>query len=230
MLKNFQVSQWLKFHIPQAPTFTKFFNTAPLEPNINYWSIFTHSQGTTLFEVNMDLKVSGNTCLFTIKIPFDKRIIGPIPAKDVFPPLEIADLPGSVLRSEIWTTQGQTVVLAGFDSGYVIASACPVGSNTVTDRKTIKFSGPVSVLKLIREQTETTPALVLLSSTVGPATVWALRFEVSLTDHKFHFKKQGKRLFWEFQTMLKDSEVYDCVITATVTKNFILIGTYGEVS
>ncbi|CAD5225994.1 unnamed protein product [Bursaphelenchus xylophilus] len=202
--KDYQVSQWMRITLPDAPTFTKFIASNPTAPDNLYWSIFSHSKGADLFEINRN-----------VKVPFNKRIAGPRSVVDNFRALDISDLPGSVLRCDTWASNSIRVVVAGFDTGYVIASISPINTNTVSDRKTLKFSGPISILQVVQPQSATSPAMVLVSSTIGPATIWALRIEKN-------------KIFWELRTQFTESEVYDAVITATTTKQFILIGTYGE--
>lgn len=45
-------------------------------------------------------------------------------------------------------------------------------------RKTIKFSGPISVLRLIHYNEPELETHVLVSSTIGPAAIWSLKLEV----------------------------------------------------
>lgn len=56
---------------------------------------------------------------------------------------------------------------------------------------------------------------ILISSTIGPVTVWELRL-------------QDDMLSWELASVLLESEHYDTVITAAVHRGLIFVGTYAE--
>ncbi|CAD5218689.1 unnamed protein product [Bursaphelenchus okinawaensis] len=202
--KDYQVSQWMRISLFEAPTFTKFITPNPNATDNVYWTIFSHAKGADLFEINKN-----------IKIPFNKRIAGPKSVVENFPTLDVSDLPGSVLRCDTWVNTSGRVFIAGFDTGYVIAAISSITPNKVLDRKTLKFSGPICILKAIRQNTPTEPAMILVSSTIGPVTIWALCIDKN-------------KIYWELRCQLSESEVYDAVVTAAITKQFILIGTYGE--
>jgi hypothetical protein len=53
---------------------------------------------------------------------------------DIFPVLEIGNLPGSAIRSHCWITQGYRFSVVGFDTGYIVASVCTMNSGTIIDR------------------------------------------------------------------------------------------------
>lgn len=136
---------------------------------------------------------------------------------DVFPVLEIATLPGSATRSHCWIARGYRFSVVGFDTGYVVASVCTMNSGNIIDRKTIKFSGPISVLKLINTNEEQLETAVLVSSTIGPVVVWTL----SLVD---------EYLQWNLKAELVGSEDFDSIISGNTNHEFIFIGTYAEVN
>ena len=92
---------------------------------------------------------------------------------DVFPVLDIGSCPGSAIRSHCWIAQDYRFSVVGYDTGYVIASVCTMQEGTIIDRKTIKFGGPISVLRLINK--EGLSSSVLVSSTLGPAAIWVIK-------------------------------------------------------
>lgn len=53
---------------------------------------------------------------------------------DVFPALEIGQLPGSPIRSSCWLLNEYRFSVVGYDTGYVIATVCSLTSKTVIDR------------------------------------------------------------------------------------------------
>lgn len=171
---DFKVNFWLKFNLPHSPTFTKFLVQEQQSPAGLYWSIFCHSRGACLFRCDPASKVGGRRVASLLQ-----KVSAVQSVAEVAPELDVADLPGSVTRCERWQAGDLSVAVAGFDTGYVIASVSPLGSDYVTDRKTLKFSGPVSVLSLVQPHSEQSHALLLISSTIGPATIWALGVEVS---------------------------------------------------
>lgn len=81
----------------------------------------------------------------------------------------------------------------------------------------MKFSAPISVLRLLNPDEKAVSTSVLLSSTIGPAAIWTLH----LVD--------GEVLVWKIATILLNSEIYDAIITGTISRDYIFIGTYGEV-
>ncbi|KAE9550042.1 hypothetical protein FO519_006743 [Halicephalobus sp. NKZ332] len=197
-VKN-EAELWQKFPISNAPTFCRLTKTSPIATDELYWLIFSHSKGVQAFSIDSNTK--------NIE-PLDQ--IG-----DVFPVLEIGTLPGSAIRSHCWIARGFRFSVVGFDTGYVVASVCTMNSGTIIDRKTIKFSGPISVLKLIDTNEDQLETAVLVSSTIGPVVVWNL----GLVD---------EYLQWNLKAELVGSENFDSIISGNTNHEFIFIGTYAE--
>lgn len=72
------------------------------------------------------------------------------------------------------------------------------------------------MLQILRSNEQELVTSVLISSTIGPGAIWAL-------------KLNDEVLTWEMNTVLLNSEVYDTVITCSIASDYIFIGTYGEV-
>jgi len=185
--------------VESAPTYTRLTTTSPMDANQLYWLIFSYSRGVQAFSIN--------PCTNSVDIV---ECIG-----DIFPVLEIGGMPGSAIRSHCWIANGYRFSVVGYDTGYVIASVCTMQSGTIIDRKTLKFSGPISVLRLINENEKEMITSVLISSTLGPVVIWSLKLVDEL-------------LTWEMNTVLLDSDIYDTVICCSVSSEHIFIGTYGE--
>uniref|UniRef100_A0AC34QXT5 Uncharacterized protein n=1 Tax=Panagrolaimus sp. JU765 TaxID=591449 RepID=A0AC34QXT5_9BILA len=134
---------------------------------------------------------------------------------DVFPVFEIRTLPGAVTRSHCWITKGYRFSVVGFDTGFVVASVCTMHSGTIIDQRSIKFSGPISVLKLIETDEERLETCVMISSTLGPVVIWTL----GLVD---------EYLQWKMKYELAESENYDSIITGNTNHEFIFIGTFFD--
>ncbi|KAI1706793.1 KICSTOR complex protein kaptin [Ditylenchus destructor] len=197
--QDLKVNMITKFAIDNAPTYTRLTTTSPLDTNQLYWLIFSYSRGVQAFSVNNQLNA----------VELVEHI------GDIFPVLDIGDLPGSAVRSHCWIANGYRFSVVGHDTGYVIASCCSMQSGTIVDRKTIKFSGPISVLRLINENEEDLVTSVLVSSTLGPAVIWSLKLEDDI-------------LLWEMKTKLLESEISDAITCCAVNSKYIFIGTYGE--
>uniref|UniRef100_A0A915D6R8 Uncharacterized protein n=1 Tax=Ditylenchus dipsaci TaxID=166011 RepID=A0A915D6R8_9BILA len=196
---DLKVEMWKKFDLENAPTYTRLTTTSPMDTNQLYWLIFSYSKGVQAFSI----------------LPNTKEVQPVESIGDIFPVLDIGGLPGSAIRSYCWIANGYRLSVVGYDTGYVIASVCTMSSGTIVDRKTLKFSGPISVLRLINENEKDMITSVLISSTLGPAVIWSLKLE-------------DDSLIWEMNTALIDSEIYDTVICCTVSSEYIFIGTYGE--
>ena len=135
---------------------------------------------------------------------------------DVFPVLDIGYLPGAATRSHCWIAQGYRFSVVGFDTGYVVAAVCTMQSGTIIDRQAIKFSGPISVLKLIDRNDDQLETGVLASSSIGPAVLWSLKLE-------------DEQLRWKMRSELMSSECCDSIISGNTNHEFVFIGTYTEV-
>ena len=98
-----------------------------------------------------------------------------------------------------------------------MAAVCTMQSGTIIDRRAIKFSGPISVLKLIDRDDDLLETGVLIASSIGPGVLWSLRLEDEL-------------LQWKMRSELIVSESCDAIISGNTNHQFVLIGTYTEVS
>lgn len=58
---------------------------------------------------------------------------------EIFPVLEIGQLPGSAIRSHCWVIGDYRFSVVGYDTGCVIASCCTMHSGTIIDRFVLKF-------------------------------------------------------------------------------------------
>lgn len=200
-----EVEMWKKFDLESAPTYTRLTTTSPMDTNQLYWLIFSYSRGVQAFSILPN----------TSKLDAHEQVQPVDSIGDIFPVLDIGKLPGSAIRSHCWIANGYRLSVVGYDTGYVIACVCTMESGTIVDRKTLKFSGPISVLRLINENAKEMVTSVLISSTLGPAVIWSLKLEDEL-------------LVWEMNSPLLDSEIYDTVICCAVSEEHIFIGTYGE--
>uniref|UniRef100_A0AC34G509 Uncharacterized protein n=1 Tax=Panagrolaimus sp. ES5 TaxID=591445 RepID=A0AC34G509_9BILA len=192
---------WKKFDLTNAPTYCRLTMTSPLHSNELYFLIFSHSIEARTFAINHSEK-----SLESIES------IG-----DVFPVLDVGSLPGAAIKSHCWIAQGYRFSVVGFDTGYVMAAVCTMESGTIIDRKAIKFSGPISVLKLIDRNDELLETGVFVSSSIGPAVLWSLRLE-------------DEFLQWKIRSELQSSECCDSIISGNTNSEFVFIGTYTEVA
>ncbi|KAI3415607.1 hypothetical protein GPALN_005206 [Globodera pallida] len=208
-----------KFALQSMPTFSKIEQTTDHQIR---WLVCTYSHGVSAFSVEHDGSV-----IYKPKV-------------DLM--LALSDVSGTVIRYEHISRWGpHRLFLVGYDTGFVTASICPTRRDAsdehspLIDRKSLKFDGPVSVLKVLRIGEKSLS--VLVSSTLGPATVWTLRKN----------ENDLQQLSWHLSTVLQESELYDAVVTGTVHRNancgtvdnasagvddvgggMVLIGTYGE--
>lgn len=101
-----------------APTYTRLTTTSPMDTNHPYWLIFSYNKG-----------VQAHAVQHVEQATRPVESIG-----DIFPVLEIGDLPGSAVRSHCWIAGDYRFSVVGFDSGYVVASVCTMNSGTIVDR------------------------------------------------------------------------------------------------
>uniref|UniRef100_A0A0R3QI21 ANAPC4_WD40 domain-containing protein n=1 Tax=Brugia timori TaxID=42155 RepID=A0A0R3QI21_9BILA len=138
---------------------------------------------------------------------------------DIYPGLDLGDLPGSAIRSNCLQTSTYRWSVLGFDTGYVIVTALSMRTNFIEDRSKLKFSGAISVLLILQHIGREDKISVLVSSTLGPAAVWML----FLSPDKSHFE-------WKRMTVLEDTRGHDAVVCSASGHQLIAIGTYGGVS
>jgi hypothetical protein len=191
---------WKKIELTNAPTLCRLTMTSPLRSNELYFLVFSHSIEARTFSINHSKKTLENI-----------ELIG-----DVFPVLDIGSLPGAAIRSHYWIAQGYRFSVIGFDTGYVMAACCTMQSGTIIDRKAIKFSGPITILKLIDRNDEQLETGVFVSSSIGPAVLWSLKLQ------------EDELLEWKIRSELQSSECCDSIISGNTNSEFVFIGTYTE--
>uniref|UniRef100_A0A915PV15 Uncharacterized protein n=1 Tax=Setaria digitata TaxID=48799 RepID=A0A915PV15_9BILA len=189
-----------KLELDHVPSYTRVTAEAAVASNRHCWLIFTASRAARLFVVQpISLVVE------------EIESIG-----DIYPGLDLGDLPGSAIRSHCLQTSAYRWSVLGFDTGYVIATALSMRTNFIEDRSKLKFSGAISVLLILQHAGREDKISVLISSTLGPAAVWTL----SLSLDRSHFE-------WKKVNVLEDTRGHDAVICSASCQQLIAIGTYG---
>lgn len=191
-----------KMELDNVPSFTRVTAEAAIADNRHCWLIFTASRAARLFVVQP-------TSLAIEEI----ESVG-----DIYPGLDLGDLPGCAIRSNCLQTSIYRWSVLGFDTGYVIATTLSLKTNFIEDRSKLKFSGAVSVLLILQHVGREDKISVLVSSTLGPAAVWTL----SLSADKSHFE-------WKKMRVLEDTRGHDAVICSASGQHLIAVGTYGGV-
>ncbi|EJW74125.1 hypothetical protein WUBG_14969 [Wuchereria bancrofti] len=199
---NCKFSLSYKLELDNVPSYTRITAEAAVANNRHCWLIFTASRAARLFVVQpVSLEVE------------EIESVG-----DIYPGLDLGDLPGSAIRSNCLQTSTYRWSVLGFDTGYVIVTALSMQTNFIEDRSKLKFSGAISVLLILQHVGREDKISVLVSSTLGPAAVWML----SLSPDKSHFE-------WKKMTVLEDTRGHDAVVCSASGHQLIAIGTYGGV-
>uniref|UniRef100_A0A915C9I6 Uncharacterized protein n=1 Tax=Parascaris univalens TaxID=6257 RepID=A0A915C9I6_PARUN len=188
-----------KFELLNPPTFTRITAESAITGNRYCWLIFTASRAARLFLV----KASS----ITVE---EVDSIG-----DIYPGLDLGDLPGSAVRSCCLQTSSYRWSVLGFDTGYVIVTSLSLKTNFIVDRTKLKFSGAISVLQLLRLEGREDKMLVLISSTLGPAAVWSL----AMSADKSHFE-------WKRISVLNETRGHDTIVCSTASEYYIAIAAY----
>ncbi|VDM92259.1 unnamed protein product [Onchocerca ochengi] len=191
-----------KLELDNVPSYTRITAEAAVASNRCCWLIFTTSSAARLFIIQ--------PTSLTIE---EVESVG-----DIYPGLDLGDLPGSVIRSNCLQTPTYRWSVLGFDTGYVIATTLSMQTNFIVDRNKLKFSGAISILLILQHVGRDDKISVLISSTLGPAAVWML----SLSLDKSHFE-------WKKVTILEDTRGHDAVICCASSHQLITIGTYDGV-
>ncbi|KHJ81403.1 hypothetical protein OESDEN_18911, partial [Oesophagostomum dentatum] len=146
----------------------------------------------------------------------------------VFPELSLDGFPGAVIRSSLASSENLRWSALGFDTGHVFLSVYAIDTHIVY-RKLIKFSGPISIVCFVSHRILNTPTLpseesspsnlheeryLVVSSALGPAAVWKCTFE-------------GDTLSWNHEFILKQSEQFDAITSASVIGDLIAVATYS---
>lgn len=189
-----------KLELDNVPSYTRVTAEAAVANNRHCWLVFTASRAPRLFVIQP-------TSLAVEEI----ELIG-----DIYPGLDLGDLPGCAIRSSCLQTSTYRWSVLGFDTGYVIATSLSLKTNFIECRSKLKLSGAISVLLILEHPAQEDKISVLVSSTLGPPSLWAL----SLTLDKSQFE-------WKRVSMLEDTRGRDAVICASSDQQLIAIGTYG---
>ncbi|VDN35474.1 unnamed protein product [Gongylonema pulchrum] len=189
-----------KLELDSVPSYTRVTGETAVADNRHCWLIFTTSRAAQLLAIHpTSLEVE------------DIESVG-----DIFPGLDLGDLPGSAVRSHCLKTSIYRWSVLGFDTGYVIATTLSLKTNFIEDRSKLKFSGAVSVLQILQHVGREDKISVLISSTLGPAAVWTL----SLSADKSHFE-------WTRRRILENTRGRDAVVCCAAGQHLIAIGTYS---
>ncbi|VDK64558.1 unnamed protein product [Anisakis simplex] len=191
-----------KLELEYPPTFTRLRAESSITNNSYCWLIFTSSRAARLFLVEPS----------SVKVE-EVDSIG-----DIYPGLDLGDLPGSAIRSCCMQTSKYRWSVLGFDTGYVIVTTFSLQTNYIIDRMKLKFSGAISVLQLLRLDGRDDKILILISSTLGPAAVWSL----AMSADKSHFE-------WKRLSVLDETKGHDTVVCSTATQSMVAIATYDGV-
>ncbi|KAM3716101.1 Coiled-coil domain-containing protein [Dirofilaria immitis] len=191
-----------KLELDNVPSYTRITAEAAIANNRHCWLIFTASRAARLFVIQ----------------PISLAIEEIESVGDIYPGLDLGDLPGFAIRSNCLQTSTYRWSVLGFDTGYVIATALSMKTNFIEHRSKLKFSGVVSVLLILQHVGREDKVSILISSTLGPAAVWML----SLSPDKSNFE-------WKRITVLEDTRDHDAVVCSASGHLLIAIGTYGGV-
>ncbi|VDN54690.1 unnamed protein product [Dracunculus medinensis] len=208
-----------EFPLENPPTFTKVIAESQTVKDRNCWLIFTSSQAARLYLIDpLSLAVE------------EVDSIG-----DIYPGLDLGDLPGSVIRSSCFQSCTYRWSLLGFDTGYAIVTTLSLQTNFIVhrlpfsaqigsivlssfSRSKLKFSGPISVLQFLPIEGREDKILVLISSTLGPAAIW----NIVMTADKSRFE-------WKKLKVLYDTKGVDMITCSYTGAKLLGLGSYGGV-
>ncbi|CAG9537153.1 unnamed protein product [Cercopithifilaria johnstoni] len=199
---NYKFILCYKLELDNVPSYTRITAEAAVANNGHCWLIFTASRAVRLFVVQ----------------PVTLSVEEVDSVGDIYPGLDLGDLPGSAIRSNCLQTSTYRWSALGFDTGYVIVTALSMGTNFIEDRSKLKFSGAISVLLILQHVGREDKISILVSSTLGPAAVWML----SLSPDKSHFE-------WKRIKVLEDTRGHDAIVCSASSDELIAIGAYGGV-
>ncbi|KAL3986100.1 hypothetical protein ACH3XW_41345 [Acanthocheilonema viteae] len=199
---NYKFVLKYKLELDNVPSYTRITAEAVVANNRHCWLIFTASRAARLFVVQ----------------PVSLSVEEIDSVGDIYPELDLGDLPGSAIRSNCLQTPTYRWSVLGFDTGYVIVTALSMQTNFIEDRSKLKFSGAISVLLILQHVGREDKISVLVSSTLGPAAVWML----SLSPDKSHFE-------WKRIMVLEDTRGRDAIVCSASGDQLIAIGAYNGV-
>lgn len=143
-----------------------------IKNNKSYWFIFGHSSTAQCYQFS------------------DEAVVPITNFVDSFPEFASKNLFGSMIRLDQLEMEGLHFVLFGFDTGYLVATVCETATSKLLDRlvslnlinyvqfrKLIKYNTPISVAMFIDFDCLNSEIYTVISSTIGPAAVWELKFD-----------------------------------------------------
>uniref|UniRef100_A0A0N5AE72 PHTB1_N domain-containing protein n=1 Tax=Syphacia muris TaxID=451379 RepID=A0A0N5AE72_9BILA len=196
--KDFSFVLGWKDSLKTKPTFTRVTEVTPLAQNRRCILIFTNACCVNLFTIEQK---SAKVCA--------TEIVG-----DIFPGLDLQDLSGATIRTSCLHTKKYRWSGLGSETGTVIITALLKAKNDIVCRAKLKFEGVISVLQVLKAFDEEDKVLFLISSMIGPPTIWTIATREEDTE------------------IIRTSELlgcvgHDAVICSGFSKNIIAIGTYG---
>ncbi|CAI2353639.1 unnamed protein product [Caenorhabditis sp. 36 PRJEB53466] len=136
-----------------------------------------------------------------------------------FPSLALTNLPGGALRTDCKICKKYRYSAVGLDTGVLIVSVCMIEGNVILDSARLRFAGPLSIVEFLPQVSDNVQRL-LLSSFIGPAGIWRLKF----ADDK---------LTWETECQFERSQYYDSILCACIYRFYhgsppvLHLGTYS---
>lgn len=137
-----------------------------------------------------------------------------------FPSLALTNLPGGTLRTSCKICDTYRYSAVGLDTGVLIVSVCMIEGNVILDSVRLRYASPISVVEFL-PQVSNDVQRILVSSFMGPAEIWRLKFI------------EEKKLVWEHECKFERSQYYDSVICACIYRFYhgappcVMIGTYS---
>lgn len=196
--KDYSFTMGWKDSLKTKPTFTRVTEVTPLAQNRRCILIFTNACCVNLFTIEQkSAKVSAT------------EIVG-----DIFPGLDLQDLSGATIRTSCLHTKKYRWSGLGSENGTVIITALLKAKNDIVCRAKLKFEGVISVLQVLKAFDEEDKVLFLISSMIGPPTIWTIATREEDTE------------------ILRTSELlgcvgHDAVICSGFSKSVLAIGTYA---
>uniref|UniRef100_A0A1I7UBJ7 Nudix hydrolase domain-containing protein n=1 Tax=Caenorhabditis tropicalis TaxID=1561998 RepID=A0A1I7UBJ7_9PELO len=137
-----------------------------------------------------------------------------------FPSLALTNLPGGTLRTSCKICNTYRYSAVGLDTGVLIVSVCMIEGNVILDSVRLRFASPISVVEFLPQVSNNVQRL-LVSSFMGPAGIWRLKFV------------DEKKLHWEEECIFERSQYYDSILSACIYRFYhgaaprVMLGTYS---
>ncbi|VDD96166.1 unnamed protein product [Enterobius vermicularis] len=187
-----------KDSLKTKPTFTRVTEVTPLAQNRRCILIFTNACCVNLFTIEQkSAKVSAT------------EIVG-----DIFPGLDLQDLSGATIRTSCLHTEKYRWSGLGSETGTVIITALLKSRNDIVCRAKLKFEGVISVLQVLKPFDKEDKVLFLISSMIGPPTIWTIATREEDTEIRRTSELLG-------------CVGHDAIICSGFSKNVLAIGTYA---